>query len=157
MKADLARVVVGLPLAATWPLTLPSIAASRLKAALLATVSALYVTAPLLPEARGVVLVLLAAALACALAPSARDTEDPFAHPLPLRPLLGVLVLATVAAAVVDADQARRAIETFVEDDAAALTLFGLIGCVFLGGALVSWILSPFTDALSEKGRSRPR
>jgi len=27
---------------------------------------------------------------------------------------------------------------------------------VFLGGSLVSWILSPFTNALPEKGHSRP-
>jgi len=115
VEPDLARVVVGLPVAAIWPLTLPSIAASRLKAALLAAVSALYVTAPLLPGARGVVLVLLAAALACALAPSARESEDPFAHPLPLKPLLGMLALAAVAAAVVDADEARNAVDAFIE------------------------------------------
>jgi hypothetical protein len=155
MEDDLARMVVGLPVAALWPLTIPSVAASRLRAGLLAAISAFYVTVPLLPTARGIGLVLLAAGVAYTLAPTTGKSEDPFAHSLPLKPLLGVLVLAALPA-VIDADDAWNAIKTFGESNSAALVISGLFGCVFLGGALVAWILSPFTDSLANGGCSRP-
>lgn len=156
MHDDLARVVVGLPVAAVWPLTLPSIAASRVKAGSLAIVSAVYVVWPLLPEGRGIFLVLLATVLTCFLASTTPDIKDAFSHPLPFRPLLGVLVLAILAATTTDWGQAKDALETFVDDDAAALAISGLMACVFVGGAVVAWILSPFTDALAEEGFARP-
>lgn len=155
MHDDLARVVVGLPVAAVWPLTLPAVGASRLKTGGLALASALYVVAPLLPTGRGFLLALLALALACLLVPSARETRDPYSHQLPLRPLLGVLGLAILAAGITDWDRAKDILDAFVEDDAVAFAISGLLACVFLGGAVVSWILSPFTGALEKKGVAR--
>ncbi len=155
MHDDLARLVVGLPVAAIWPLTLPSVAISRTKAGLLAISSAAYIAAPLLPSGKGIVLILLAAALTCMLAPTMKGSQDLFTHHLPLRPLLGILGLAALTAAVVDWDQARKAVETFIEDDAAAIAISGLVACVFIGGELVAWILSPFTSALNKEESSR--
>jgi hypothetical protein len=156
MHDDLARIVVGLPIAAVWPLTLPSIAASRPKTGLLAITSAAYVVAPLLPAGKGVLLALLALVFTFFLAPNAPKAPERSSHPFPFRPLLGVLVLTILAASITDWDSAKDAFDAFVEDDAAALAISGLVACVFLGGAVVAWILSPFTDALTKEGFARP-
>lgn len=156
MPDDLARVVIGLPVAAVWPLTLPSVAASRLKSASLAAVSAIYVAWPFLPTGRGSLLVLLALVLNCVLMPSPQPMQDPFSHRLPLQPLLGVLALATLGAAITDWDQARAGLDSFLEDDGLAFGLSALVACVFIGGDVVAWILSPFTEALTDRDINRP-
>jgi len=153
---ELARFAVGLPVAAVWPLTLPAIGASRLKAGFLATASAAYVVWPLLPAGKGILLVFLAMAVTCLLVPAAGSANDHFSHRLPLRPLLGVLVIVTLSAVITDWDHTKDALNTLLEDDSVAFTISGLAGCVFIGGAVVTWILSPFTEGLERGGHDRP-
>jgi uncharacterized membrane protein len=147
--------VVGLPVAALWPLALPSATSSRIKAGLLAVASAAYVAAPLLPSGRSIVLVALVPVLTCVLVPTEANGENPFTHRLPPRPLLGILGLAALTAGIVDWDQTKNAVETFIEDDAAAIAVSAFFACVFIGGTLVAWILSPFTGALNKAESSR--
>jgi uncharacterized membrane protein len=155
VRDELARIAAGLPVAALWPLTVPYLAASRLRAGLATAASALYILAPQIPSASSFFLLLLATGVPLALwTPDSRRTETantPWKDRLAAcGPVLAPLLVGLVAVALVDFEQARKALEGVVESDRIALAGTGLMATVFIGGSLVAWILKPFTRTLGE-------
>lgn len=154
MPDELARIAAGLPVASLWPLAVPYLARNRIRATVVATVSAGYVLAPELPDFGSLALLALAAFVAFAF--SDPDTQEESATPsgATWQPLVGLL-LAAVAACGIDFDQARSAVENAVDSNDVALVVTGLFACVFLGGSFVAWVLSPFTSKLDEEDEPR--
>jgi hypothetical protein len=160
MPEDLARVAVGLPVAALWPLTIPSLASSRLRVGVTATFSALYILAPLIPSVSSITLLLVTAAVAIGLSSPVAGGEDSCpgntwrTKAKASAPILAALLLGLAAVASTDFERGHDAVLAAVESNRAALAGTGLIACVFLGGSVVAWILKPFTRALGKSGEA---
>jgi uncharacterized membrane protein len=157
---DLARVAVGLPVATLWSLTVPQLSKHRFLTAIAAAISAAYVLAPELPSPRSLLLLVLATAVAAGLSHSTsqREEEEEEEEETSSRSIWQfgvVLMLAAIAAAAMDFDQARSAVEHAIDSNQAALVITGLFACVFLGGSFVAWVLSPFT--LDGDKKNEPR
>ncbi len=154
MQDELARIAAGLPVACVWPLAVPYLAASRLRVALATAASALYILAPQIPSAPSLVLLLAAIGIPLALWSPADDAPTTglpgkdrlLAH----SPVLAPLLLGLAAVALVDFEQGWDAVATVVDSDRVALATTGLIAAVFVGGAVVAWILRPFTRVLAK-------
>jgi uncharacterized membrane protein len=146
---DLARIAAGLPVAVLWPLAVPPLAKNRLRTTAVAALSAAYILAPQLPSTRSLALLALAAITAFVLADSATQEESESPSGAIWQPIIALL-LTSIAACVIDFDQARRAVEDAIDSNEVALAITGLFGCVFLGGSFVAWVLSPFTSKLDE-------
>lgn len=159
MQDELARIVAGLPVASLWPLTVPCIASSRLRVALVSSLSALYVLAPQLHSASSIPLLVAAVAVPVALrSPSAELASVTGTSGkrwlVMYSPVFAALLLGLAAVIVVDFEQGRDALERVIDSDRAALTMTGLIAAIFVGGSVVMWILMPFTRALRESGEA---
>lgn len=161
MHDELARIAAGLPVASLWPLTVPYLAQSRLRASLVTAVSALYVLAPQLPNISSLLLLVAATAITWTLWPSDREATEATSFSW-RRWLAGygqiaaALLLGLAAAAVVDCGASRDALKAVVNSNSVALAGTGLIAAVFLGGSVVAWVLKPFTRALGEtKGATK--
>lgn len=152
---DLARIAAGLPVAALWPLTVPYLAASRLRVCLVTAVSALYVLAPEIGSASSLLLLLLAVSIPFAFwSPNDEEPEtasSSWKHRLvACGPVLGPGLLGVAAVALIDPSQGWDALDVLVQSDHVALAATGLTAAVFIGGSVVAWVLSPFTRALEE-------
>jgi hypothetical protein len=155
MQDELARVVVGLPVASLWPLTVPDLATSRPRVALAAAASALYVLAPQIPSLPSCLLLLAAACIPAALWPldnqETKAAGDGWRNRLASSgPVLAPLLLALAAVALIDLDQGWEAVEGVVESERVVITAAGFIATVFLGGSLVAWILGLLTRPWEE-------
>jgi len=155
MQDELARIAVGLPVASLWPLTVPYLAASRLRVALATAVSGIYILAPQIPSPPSLLLLFAAIGIPLALW-SPADGEPETADTswkerlVACSPALAPLLLGLAAVALVDFEQGWNALEEVVESDRVALAGTGLIATVFIGGSVVAWILKPFTRALGK-------
>lgn len=155
MQDELARIAAGLPVASLWPLTVPYLATSRLRAASATAVTALYILAPQIPSFPSLLLLLATTAVPFALRSPENKAADPTSAPCKHRlsaysPVIAALLIGLIAVAVIDFEQARHALEKVVESDRVAVAGTGLIAAVFLGGSLVAWLLLPFTRALEK-------
>lgn len=152
---DLARIAAGLPVAALWPLTVPYLAASRLRVCLVTAVSALYVLAPEIGSASSLLLMLLAVSIPFAFwSPNDEEPEtasSSWKHRLvACGPVLGPGLLGVAAVALIDPSQGWDALDAVVQSDHVALAATGLTAAVFIGGSVVAWVLGPFTRALEK-------
>jgi hypothetical protein len=159
MQDELARIAAGLPVASMWPLTVPYLAASRLRVASAAALSALYVLAPQIPSASSILLLVAATAVPLALRSSdaggANAADTSFGSQLvAFTPVLATVLLGLAAVALVDPEEGRNAVERAVESNEVALSSTGLIAAVFIGGSVVARILTPFTRALEKSGET---
>jgi hypothetical protein len=155
MHDDLARIAAGLPVASLWPLTVPYLAKSRTRVTLAAAISALYVLAPQLPSVSSLLLLVAAVAIPLALWSFDAEAEEPVDGSCRRRlitysPVIAALLLGFAAAALVDFDAGKEALEEVVDSDRVALAGTGLVAAVFLGGSVVAWILRPFTLVLGK-------
>lgn len=155
MQDDLARIAVGLPVAAIWPLTVPYLAKSRLRVGSAAAISALYLLAPQIPSASSLLLLAVTTLLPLAFIPpgskSATASDASWRQRLSAHsPIVAALLLGLVATALTDLDGARGALEKVVDSNRVAVAGTGLIAAVFLGGSVVAWVLKPFTAALEK-------
>lgn len=154
MHDELPRIAAGLPVAALWPLTVPYLAATRLRACLVAAVSAIYVLVPEICSASSLLLVLLAVGTTSVLwSPNSEEPagtgSDLKQRLLAFGPILAPVLLGLAAVALVDLDQGWDGLEGVLQSERVALAATGLTAAVFLGGSVVAWILKPFTRALS--------
>lgn len=159
MHEDLARIAVGLPVASLWPLTVPYLAASRLRVCAVTAVSALYLLAPEICSPSSLLLLLLAIGISLVLwSPDSEKPEKSSAGWKGLlltgAPVLAPALLGVAAVALIDPDQGSDALEAVVQSDRVALAATGLTAAVFIGGSLVAWILTPFTVALEKTGET---
>lgn len=152
MTDELARTVAGLPVAALWPLTLPYLARSKARAALTALASAAYVLAPAFGDWQSFFLLALTPATTLVLwkTPPQTEGEEEVGRRLITPALLALVVLAAAAAALIDFDRTREALGDVLESEGVAFAVIGFTACVFLGGSVVAWILTPFTAALEQ-------
>lgn len=116
MQDDLARIAVGLPVAAIWPLTVPYLAKSRLRVGSAAAISALYLLAPQIPSASSLLLLAVTTLLPLAFIPpgskSATASDASWRQRLSAHsPIVAALLLGLVATALTDLDGARGALE----------------------------------------------
>ncbi|HEU5253332.1 MAG TPA: hypothetical protein VFU16_08425 [Solirubrobacterales bacterium] len=159
MQDDLARIAVGIPIAALWPLTVPYLAKSRLRVTLVAFLSALYVLAPQIPAAPAVLLLLAATGVSFALWPPDNEKTEPSETAwkdglAASSPVLAALLLGFTAVALVDADQGWQALKGVVDSDRVTLASAGLVATVFIGGSVVAWVLRRFSLALEASEES---
>jgi hypothetical protein len=155
MQDELARIAVGLPVASLWPLTVPYLAKSRLRAGSATAISALYILAPQLPSASSAFLLVAAITLPVAFRSSSDEDEEQANASWRRRlsiysPIIAAVLLGLVATALADLDGAWDALSEVVNSDRVAVAGIGLIATVFLGGSVVARLLKPFTDALEE-------
>jgi hypothetical protein len=156
MPDELARIAVGLPVASLWPLTVPYLARSRARIAVTSLLSALYILAPQVPDLSS--FALLGAAVGIPLGLWSPDREEAQITEAPWKkrlaeatPLLAFLLLGLIAAALIDFDRTRDAVDEVVSSDRVALASTGLVAAVFLGGSVVAWLLRPFTKDLGTR------
>lgn len=150
MNQELARTVLGLPIAVLWPQTLPYLAQSRAATTAVAALSAAYILAPQLPDPSSLLLLVISTAIAYRLW-SRSSEESPAPRPRLLTPaLITAVSLAIAAALLTDFGETTHALKTVVNDDQVALAVAGFVACVFIGGALVAWMLGPFTKILDD-------
>jgi hypothetical protein len=156
MQDELVRIAVGLPVASLWPLTVPYLAKSQLRAGLATAVSALYVLAPQIPSTSSLLLLAATVTVSSAFWPSsgveARDPADTSCRQRlsTYSPIITALLLGLVAAALVDIEASKDALEEAVESDRVAIASTGLAVAVFLGGSVVARVLEPFAHALKD-------
>jgi uncharacterized membrane protein len=155
MTDELARAAAGIPVAALWPLTLPYLARSWPRAVLTALASAAYVLSPAFASWQSLALLALAPATTLVLWKASPPVNGGEGHTAPRRlltpALLALLLLAAATAALMDFDRAREVLGDVLESDGVAYVAIGITACVFLGGSVVAWILTPFTSALEEE------
>jgi uncharacterized membrane protein len=159
MHDDLARIAAGLPVASLWPLTVPYLAASRIRAGSVTAFSALYVLAPEIRSPSSLLLLLLAITIPLFLwSPNSEKSESPTTGWKGLllagAPVLAAALLGGAAVALTDLDQGLDALEAVIQSDRLALAATGLTAAVFIGGSVVAWILTPFTVALEKCGET---
>jgi hypothetical protein len=162
MPNELARIAVGLPVASLWPLTVPYLAQSRWRVALVSFSSSLYILAPQVPQVSSFVLLFIATGLPLALwsesCEEAQATEAPwkerFAQDIPV---LAFLLLGLISAAVVDLDHGWDALLVVVNSDRVAVAATGLIAAVFISGSVVARVLRPFTHDLGRREEASTR
>jgi hypothetical protein len=152
MKSELARTAAGLPVAAIWPLTLPYLSRSRARATAVAAASTIYILAPQLFSLTSLVLAVITIATAHCIWRSPGDEDLAGSGPrLLTRTSIAATLLAVAAAALLDFGAMRGAVEQAVQSNRVALVATGLIACVFIGGALIAWILQPFTKVVKDQ------
>jgi hypothetical protein len=71
-------------------------------------------------------------------------------------PLLACVILVLAAALTYGASQTARIVKEAVTKDDVALMVTGALAAVFVGGILVSFVLTPFTRVLTRQGESPP-
>ena len=155
MQDELARIAVGLPVAALWPLTVPYLAKSQLRVGSAAAISALYLLAPQIPSVSSLLLLAVTTALPMAFRPPGSKSAKPADRSWQRRlsaysPIIAALLLGLAATALIDVDGAWDALAKVVDSDRVAIAGTGLTAAVFLGGAVVAWVLKPFTAALEK-------
>lgn len=155
MQDDLVRIAVGLPVASLWPLTVPYLAKSRLRAGLATTLSALYILAPQIPSVSSLLLLVTALIVPSAFWSFNGEAGESAGASCRQRlstysPIIAALLLGLVAAALVDIEASMDALEKVVESDHVAVAGTGLAVAVFLGGSVVARILEPFARALKD-------
>jgi hypothetical protein len=175
MATELARVAFGLPVAALLPLGLPWIRTRPLAAAAAAAVYSSLVVLPVLCGWRGVLTIMVTAAVAALLtfivahvsngdAASSAATPSPdvdsdsgrvTAAALPIALLLAGLALAVIAALIADSRAFGDWISSAVENSSVSLVISGGLAAVFVGGALVGQLLRPFTAGLDQTAELR--
>jgi hypothetical protein len=159
MHDELARVVVGLPVASLWPLTVPYLARSRLRGGLATAISALCILAPQIPSAYSLLLLVAVLVVALAFRPPGAEEVEPMNTSFRRRlstysPIIAALLLGITAAAMIDYEAGKDALDRVVDSDQVAIAGTGLVATVFLGGSVVAWILKPFTRALGKHERA---
>ncbi|HEX5593042.1 MAG TPA: hypothetical protein VFX35_06820 [Solirubrobacterales bacterium] len=149
------RMAVGLPVASLWPLTVPYLTSSQLRAGLATAISALYVLSPQIPSASSLILLAATVTVSAAFWPSSDEAGERADTSWRQRlstysPIIAALLLGLVAAALADIAASKDALEEAVESNRAAVVGAGLVVAVFLGGSVVARILEPFAHALED-------
>jgi hypothetical protein len=156
MEDGLGRIVVGLPVAALWPLTVPYLSANRVRAITAAALSSAYILAPRFPEGASWLLLLATPALTLALAAILGPSDSTVERKRPdgartLWAFTGALGLALGTVALLGFDEAVDALGRAIDADCVALVATGAVACVFIGGAVVAWLLAPFAGTLRKR------
>jgi hypothetical protein len=155
MQDELVRIAVGLPVAFLWPLTVPYLANSKLRAGLATVISAVYVLAPQILSASSLALLAATVTVSAAFWPSSGEEGVPAEASWQQRlsahsPIIAALLLGLVAAALADIQASKEGLQEAVESDRVAVAGAGLAIAVFLGGSVVARILEPFAHALRD-------
>lgn len=158
---EVIRVATGLPVAALLPLSLPRAREARWLTMLISAGYASIVLAPIFPKWQSWLLVILTATISAGARHEASKNPDWVAQ-LQTKdrtaswrdslyqtvPLLAGAVLALAASLLLGAEGARRAIGEMLLDNHVVLIITGALAAVFVGGIVVSFILSPFSELL---------
>lgn len=155
MQDELARIAFGLPVAFLWPLTVPYLGNSKLRACSATAISALYVLAPQIPSASSLALLLATVGVSAAFRPlSGEEGKSPKAswqqRLSTYSPIVAALLLGGIAAALADIQASKEGLQEAVQSDRVAIAGAGLFVAVFLGGSVVARILEPFAHALQD-------
>jgi len=141
------------------PLCLPRLRRSRPLGTLVAAALTAIVAAPLLPDAAA--WVALAAAPAAVLA-TIVALPTPTAATSPNTPrirdgltlILPAAVVTATCLLLVGSADFWEALKQAIESNGAIVVASGALAAIFLGGAIVAWVLSPFATALAEQGET---
>ncbi|HEX8052201.1 MAG TPA: hypothetical protein VF517_04355 [Thermoleophilaceae bacterium] len=140
---ELTRVVIALPAAGVVPAMVPRL--GRAGRALAAVPLAMWAAAPTLDDWRGWALVALAVVAAQLARSIDGEVRESFA-----RAVLCTVVLAGASALLLDGSAAAESIEDALLDDQVAIVAAGALLTVFVGGAAIAWLLTPFAALVHE-------
>ncbi len=165
MSASVVRLMVGLPVAALFPLGVPGLRDSARVHAAAGLGYGAFVLAPLFPQWRSWVLLALTGAVCAALRwrlgpGSGAAAETPWIRSIftPRHGAVPLLVLALAAGAglIAGADAFGGYLSAFLHDDRIALASAGALTSIFLGAVIVELVLEPFTETLRLKSAALP-
>jgi hypothetical protein len=166
---EVIRVATGLPVAALLPLSLPRVRESRRLAILISAGYASVVLAPIFPGWQSWSLIILTAGISAGARHEASRNPDWVAQVQTKDrtaswrdslhqtvPLLAGAALALAASLLLGAEEARRAVGSVLLDNHVILITTGVLAAVFVGGIVVSFILSPFSELLKGTDEDLP-
>ncbi len=166
MSASVVRLMVGLPVAALFPLGIPGLRESARVYLGVGVAYSAFILAPAFPGWRSWLLLLLTAAaclgLRWRLGPGrGAAAETPWIRSMfALRhveiPAL-VLLLTALVGLVAGAGTFGGYLRAFLHDDRVALISSGALTSVFIGGAIVGQVLEPHTETLRLKSAALPQ
>lgn len=165
MGASVVRLMVGLPVAALFPLGVPGLRDSLRVYTGVGVAYSIFILAPAFPEWRSWVLLLLTAAacvgLRSRLGPSTgAAAETPWIRSMfvPRNAAIPALVLALMAAVglIAGARTFGGYLSSLLHDDRIAVVSAGVLTSVFLGAVIVEQVLEPHTETLRLKSAALP-
>lgn len=160
MSASVVRLMVGLPVAALFPLGIPGLRDNLRVRTGVGLAYGAFVLAPAFPQWRSWILLLLTGAAAVGLrsrlGPShGAAAETPWVRSMftPRRAAMPALVIALTAAVGLIAGPHTFGgyLTTLLHDDRVAVVSAGLLASVFIGGVIVEQVLEPHTETLRAK------
>lgn len=165
MSASVVRLMVGLPVAALFPLGVPGLRDSLRVYTGVGVAYSVFILAPVFPQWRSWVLLLLTAAACVALrsrlGPSTgAAAETPWIRSMfvPRNAAIPALVLALTAAVglIAGAGTFGGYLASLLHDDRIAVVSAGVLTSVFLGAVIVEQVLEPHTETLRLKSAALP-
>lgn len=166
MSASVVRLMVGLPVAALFPLGVPGLReSSRVHVGVGVAYSA-FILAPAFPGWRSWVLLLLTGAACFGLRGRLGPGRGPAAETPWIRSMFAlrhaeipalVLLLAALVGLIAGAGTFGGYLSAFLHDDRVALTSAGALTSVFIGGVIVGQVLEPHTETLRLKSAALPQ
>jgi hypothetical protein len=156
------RIVTGLPVATLLPLSLPGARRALGLTILFSAGYAALVLAPIFPDWRFWLLLILATVVTLALTrltansnpdwaaqTSTEDRSSSWSSTLrESAPIIAAFIVGLAAAAVLGSVGSFRAV---VSNDHVVIVISGALTAIFIGGIVVSFVLTPFTRALDAR------
>lgn len=151
MVSELGRVATMLPIAVLAPLAVPQLRPHIWRYAATAVLAA-YAVVPPLDELKAAALVGVALLASWVLAPGRPTAPAPSKGALAR--CFGALACLIGSMLVVDANAVRTALADTIENNDVAVTMAGALAAIFVGGALVGFVLRPFASTLNAESRN---
>lgn len=164
------RIATGLSVATLLPLSLPRVRQAVGLTILFTAGYAAYILTPIFHSWQFwflLVLTLVVALTATRVtansdpdwAAQTRTEDRTFSWPSTLResaPILAASIVALAAAVVLGPSKLFRSLQAIVLNDHIAIVATGALAAIFVGGIVVSFVLTPFTRALGNRGEDLP-
>ncbi len=166
---QIVRMVAGLPVAMLLPLSLPRVRPSLWLTTLFGAGYAAFILSPTFPDWQFWFLLTVTLVVTLSTRRVANSNPDWAAQTLTedrtsswqltLReaaPILAALIIALTTALVLGPATLRHAFQATVQDDHLAIVTTGALAAIFVGGIIVSFVLTPFAQALGDRGEDLP-
>jgi hypothetical protein len=163
------RIAAGLPVATLLPLSLPRVRLSPWLTMIFGAGYAAFILSPTFPDWQFWFLLIVILIVTASARRVANSNPDWVAQTLTkdrtsswqstLReaaPILAALIVALAAVLVLGPVTLRHAFHATALNDHIAIVTTGALAAIFVGGILVSFVLTPFTKALSDRDEDLP-
>jgi hypothetical protein len=163
------RIAAGLPVATLLPISLPRVRLSLWLTVLFSAGYAALILSPVFPDWQFWFLLILTLVVTLGARRVAKSNPDWVAQTLTedrtaswqatvreAAPILAALIVALAAALALGQVTLLHALQATVLNDRIAIVTTGALAAIFVGGIMVSFVLTPFTQALDNRGEDLP-